>query len=136
MLFNTADHYATEIVMFKITNEKIIAFFKLLWKKTNKSIEISPRQAAKIQKQNYINVNRNIENICTPPYLTIAAQLADKQPAVFEAAVTYLCAIAQNEPKYQKAVIELLGAYMTNHKSKTDRIAFIENMLAQHKWSV
>ncbi len=122
--------------MFKITNEKIIAFFKLLWKKRPKTTEISPLKAARIQKQNYINSNRKLENICTPPYLTIAAQLADKQQAVFEAAVTYLCTIAQNEPKYQKPIIGLLGAYMTNQKSKTDRIAFIENMLAQHKWSV
>ncbi len=122
--------------MFKITNEKIIAFFKLLWKKQPKATEISPAQAAKIQKQNYINSNRKLENICTPPYLTIAAQLGDKQQAVFEATVTYLCAIAQNEPKYQTQIIGILGAYMNNHKSKTDRIAFIENMMIKHKWSV
>lgn len=122
--------------MFKITNEKIIAFFQLLWKKQTKQAEISPLQAAKIQKQNYLNSNRKLEDICTPPYLTIAAQLSDKQQSVFKAAVTYLCAIAQNEPKYQKAVIELLNAYISNHKSKTDRIAFIENILAKYKWSV
>ncbi len=122
--------------MFKITNEKVIAFFKLLWKKQPKTTEISPTQAAKIQKQNYINSNRKLENICTPPYLTIAAQLADHRQAVFEAAVTYLCTIAQNEPKYQKPIIGLLGAYMNNHKSKTDRLVFIENMLFKYKWSV
>lgn len=122
--------------MFKITNEKIIAFFKLLWKKQSESVEISPKQAVEIQKQSYTKSKHPFENICTPPYLTIAAQLSNKQQSVFEAAVIYLCRIAQNEPQYQKAIIGLLGAYMDNHKPKSDRIIFIENILFKCKWSV
>lgn len=97
------------------------------------SESISPQQAHKIQKQDYIDLQKKFVKSCTPPFETIAQQLNDATNTVFEASVFYLCRIAVNEKKYQQEIISILKNYKKTHKDDHNRLNFIDNMLKSHK---
>ncbi len=114
--------------MFKSANKKIIEFFRLWWSGKPEIGEISPRQANAIQKKSYLISKKEFEQICTPPYVAVAAQLGSNKQKVFEAAVFYLCTIAVNEPKYEKAILHVLDSYASEHEKIPQRAEYIKNM--------
>ena len=114
--------------MFKNANQKIVEFFKLWWAGKEETDEITPRQANAIQKTSYLISKKEFEKACTPPYVAVAAQLGTDKQQVFEAAVYYLCTIAVNEPKYEKAIIHELDSYMSEHKKNSVRVDYIKIM--------
>ena len=120
--------------MFKYSNAKVIDFFKMWWNKSSFQSDISPSQAKKIQKQQEI-FKIDLENRCFPPYLTIAAQLGSSEQQIFEAAVIYLCDIADNKPKYQKSIAKILETYKVEHNQQFDRVSFIENMMLKSNFN-
>ena len=124
-------------MLFMKTNQKILELFKSWWWRTpQKKQDITPSLAKQIQKQANLNIKPNLEKTYTEPYLVIAAHLGSQKQQIFEAAVYYLCAIAVNKPKYQPQIIQILGTYMNEHKKQPDRLAFIENMMIQSKWTI
>jgi len=114
--------------MFKNANFFITEFFKsLIGKQTSE--EITPKSAIAIQKQEYFNTITSFDKTYTPPYLLIGYQLFNDKQDIFEAAVHYLCIIANNNPKYRKDISNILITYCNNNKKLTDRISFIHTQM-------
>lgn len=122
-------------MIFIKTNPKILELFKSWWwKNSSPKPEITPSKAKQIQKQANLNFQSNLEKNYTKPYLIIAAHLGAEKQQIFEAAVYYLFAIANNKPNYRQPIVEILGTYMNEHKKQPERLIFIENMMIQSGW--
>lgn len=119
--------------MFQNANKKIIDFFRFLWSGKPEVGDITPRQANAIQERAYILSRKEFERACTPPYVAVAAQLGNEKQQVFEAATFYLCAIAANEPKYEKAIVSILDSYATEHEKLSARVDYIKQMKIKYK---
>lgn len=119
--------------MFKDIHKKITGFFNSWWNKPAETSDISPKEAAEIQKQSISEAAQKLEKSCTPPYVLVAKQLGSEKRQVFEAAVFYLCAIAANEAKYKKAISYILNSYCEENRHRKEQTGFIEEMMLRHK---
>ena len=117
--------------MLKSANFFITEFFRSLIGK-QPAENISPKIAVAIQKQAHVNSNKIPEKSFTPPYLPISYQLISNKQEVFEAAVYYLCLIANNTPKYKQEIANILETYCQKNQEKTERINFIKSEMEKH----
>ena len=64
----------------------------------------------------------------TPTYLLIARDLESPQDAVFEAAVYYLCVIANYKTNEKEPILKILNSTFHQKKLKASRRAYIEKL--------
>ena len=113
-----------------VTNKKMVSFLKNLWKKKVNHEIISPKEAQKIQKEDYFKAQNQSVKSLTPPYLSIAENLTSDQKKVFEATLHYLYTIAKNFPKYRKDIIQILKDFIEKHKKDSSKIKQIKKYLS------
>lgn len=119
--------------MFKVSNNKILDYLKSWLGNEPEDGDISPKEAAEIQHQSFLEEAKISEKSCTPPYLQIAKQLESNKIQVFEAAVFYLTTIASLETKYKKPIMHILNSYIEENPTLKERVAYIEKMAEKYK---
>ena len=112
------------------TNKKMVSFLKNLWKQGVKHEVISPKEAQKIQKEDYFKAQNQAAKSLTPPYLLIAESLTSDQQKVFEASLHYLYTIAKTFPKYKQDIIQILKDFIEKHKKNSSKIKQVKKYLS------
>lgn len=98
---------------------------------TKKIKKISAQKAISLQKDYIKNLSKTKIDICTPPYVEISKHLTNDKTEIFKAAVYYLNAIAENEPRYKTPIISILRHYKEKNKRPQDDIDYLDFYLQQ-----
>ena len=114
--------------MFKNANFFITDFFRSLIGKPPAE-NVTPKIANAIQKQDYFNSIKDIHHSNTPPYVLISYQLLNDKAEIFQAAVYYLCSIAQNSPNLKNEIMNVLQTYCNENKKLVDRVNFVQDYM-------
>lgn len=116
------------------------SFLQNIWKIIvgNNTFErkISEIQAEELQK-NYKDAFKNAANISEyPPYIDIVRELLSEKSEIFQAAVHYLCRIAENESKYAEPIFTILEQYQKKAKRDEKDLEFLSAQLQKMKKNI
>lgn len=80
-----------------------------------KSDDISPAEAAKIQKASYVLSQAEIKKKFSPVYLSMLSGLDSEEKQLFEATVYYLAKIAVKKQKYREDILKIFNEKIKNN---------------------
>ena len=75
-----------------------------------KAGDITPAEAHKIQYASYALAHTEVKKRFSPSYESMVSGLDSEEKQIFEGTAWYLAKIAENKPKYQRAIVEILEA--------------------------
>lgn len=94
---------------------------------------MNPSAAKFIQKRSCQFASNISDDALTSPYILIAKQLFNPKDVIFQAAVHYLCTIADVKPKYKQPILNILKAYVKDYQNNTPRISYLNQTIKKHK---
>ena len=91
--------------------------------------------ALKKEHVSHAKKSKALQKDYTPTYLIVAKDMQSPHKQVFEAAVYYLCEIATLKKEFKSNIVEILNAFVQNNKHRSEKAAYIKQMMAEYKLS-
>ncbi|MCQ2741065.1 MAG: hypothetical protein MJ210_02990 [Alphaproteobacteria bacterium] len=121
----------TPPLLLKLKNIFTRAKRRFSWRGQIKDSEISAIDANDIQKDVY-NHTKNIRNdVFTPPYMELAAQLLASEQQIFEASAEHLAATAKVRKKYAPEIKSIFAEIIASKKLSEERIGYLARLLSE-----
>lgn len=120
----------TKPLLLKLKNILTRAKRRFSWRGQFKDNEMSAIAANDIQEDVYKHTKNIRNDIFTPPYMELAAQLLVPEQQIFEAAAEHLQATAKIRPKYALEIKSIFAEIIAARKLSEERVAYLTHLLA------
>lgn len=103
----------------------------LSWRGKINGENVSAIEAKDIQQDIYNHTKNQKNNIFTPPYIELAAQLLVNEQQIFEAAATHLTTIAKSRVKYADEIKSIFAEVIAGRKLSEEKIKYLNDRISE-----